>query len=417
MSEKKLKYIEFLNSKYGLYERLIKIEFVLAFILIFFSGFLIYESLIGTFDAPKNLVIGIVSSVFLILGLYLEFKKKDIVKEIVGPKTQKADPVLLLSAFGVDISEYSEVLVHSMDGMKVRVDSITKNLADLNHKLHQTGEDIGKIYQIVSQLATEEVKLMEAVGKTSEEIHIMLEIVTLVIDAITGKNTAMENMVTLSKSGQEKVLRTNEIIKKIRESSGSILKLIDFINNVSKETNLLAINAAIEATHSGSEGKGFTVIAEEIRNLATETAQNAREINKILKSNIEDYAIADNSSNDSAEAFRYIASEIHTIHGTIAEVVQSIQELKTRGEEILGKAKTLDEVAERVRDTSGEVYGEIVNVNANLDEIQTLSDQIQLESKEIEESQEWVGRITKKMREKIEAITQQTDEFLKENLM
>lgn len=414
--KQKIKNSEVLNLKYSLYLNIIKIDIVLAFILILFSGYVIYESLSGIFDAPKNLVIGVVSTLLLALSVFLKFKKSRIVSEIVGPKIHTTDPILLLSAFGVDISEYSEVLMNSNDAMKARIITISENLTELNQKLHQTGEDIGKIYQIVSQLATEEVKLMEAVGKTSEEIHIMLEIVSLVIDEITGKNETMENMVALSKSGQEKVIHTNQIIKKIRESSGSILKLIDFINSVSKETNLLAINAAIEATHSGSEGKGFTVIADEIRNLATVTAQNAREINKILKGNINDYAIADTASKDSGDAFRYIASEIHTVHGTIAEVVQSIQELKTRGAEIIGKAKTLDEVAERVRDTSGEVYGEIINVNANLDEIQALSDKIQIESKEIEESQEWIGRLTKKMREKIAAITKQTDEFLKSNL-
>jgi methyl-accepting chemotaxis protein len=210
------------------------------------------------------------------------------------------------------------------------------------------------------------------------------------------------------------VKHTSDTIKRISESSGGILKLIDFINSVSKETNLLAINASIEATHSGSEGKGFTVIADEIRKLATQTAQNSREINKLLSKNIADYALASSASHDSGAAFEYIAAEIHVVHGTIAEVVQSIAELKTRGTHILEKSKSLDEIAARVRDTSGEVYGEVININASLEETQTLSDRIQKECVQMTESKDSLVGLTKKMQQKVAEIRSETDKFIKE---
>ncbi|XDD44438.1 methyl-accepting chemotaxis protein [Leptospira sp. WS60.C2] len=329
------------------------------------------------------------------------------------PTVLATDPILLLAGNGIDIYEYSEVLLDNCSDLQKRLDTIGENIQVLDTKIHGTGRDLDRIYQIVTKLATEEVTLMEAVGKTSEEINIMFEIVNIVIAEIQGRSETMQNLVRLSNEGKRKVGDTNTTIQKISESSGNILKLIDFINGVSKQTNLLAINAAIEATHSGSEGKGFTVIADEIKNLSTVTANNAKQISKILGENVNDYKRAEKLGIESGDAFQYISSEIHIVHGTIAEVVQSIQELKARGGAILSKAKTLDDVAERVRDTSGEVYGEIVNINANLDEIQTLSDTIQKECDEIRLAQQSILKTTETLRSKILSIHKKTDDLLR----
>lgn len=353
---------------------------------------------------------------FLISILAFSFFRMIEIKKNRGHQDEskiiQTDPVLMLSGLGIDIYEYSENLLDTCSDLHKRLDSIGDHIIDLNLKIQTTGNDIDRVYQIVSQLATEEVKLMEAVGKTSEEINIMFDIVNIVIAEIQSRNETMENLVHLSQDGRKKVNDTNTTIQRISESSGNILKLIDFINGVSKQTNLLAINAAIEATHSGSEGKGFTVIADEIKNLSTLTANNAKQISKILNENVTDYKRAEKLGIESGNAFQYIAGEIHVVHGTIAEVVQSIQELKSRGGAILSKAKTLDDVAERVRDTSGEVYGEIVTINGNLDEIQALSNTIQNECEEIRSAQQDILKTTEVLRSKIQNIHRATDKIL-----
>ncbi|TGK83266.1 chemotaxis protein [Leptospira noumeaensis] len=368
--------------------------------------------MIAAFPLPLPIFIGITTFALTLSFLYLSYKKRKMLKLWVGEKSQTLDPVLILSGFGIDIQDYSESLLENCSSLQNRLDAINQHIVDLNDKIHTTGQDIDRVYQIVSQLATEEVKLMEAVGKTSEEINIMFDIVNIVIAEIQSRDETMENLVFLSKDGRTKVADTNKTIKKFSESSGNILKLIDFINGVSKETNLLAINAAIEATHSGSESKGFTVIADEIGKLSTVTANNAKQITKILKENINDYGKAEKLGIESGNAFQFIADEIHIVHGTIAEVIQSIQELKSRGTAILSKAKTLDDVAERVRDTSGEVYGEIVTIHTNLEDVQGLSDTIQKECEEIHSAQRGILELTGNLRRQLKEISNQTDEIL-----
>lgn len=403
---------EILNEKYEVYRQLIRLENFLVTILVIFTNTIILQSYLGSIPAPVPMLIALGTLFLTILYFFLQNRKRKLIKQWVGTKTQTADPVLLLSGLGIDIHEYSDSLLENCSSLNKRMDAISNHIVDLNEKIQTAGQDIDRVYQIVSQLATDEVKLMEAVGKTSEEIDIMFDIVNIVIAEIQSRTETMENLVFLSKDGRIKVGDTNKTIKKFSESSGNILKLIDLINGVSKETNLLAINAAIEATHSGSEGKGFTVIADEIGKLSTMTANNARQITKILKENVSDYGKAERLGIESGNAFQFIADEIHIVHGTIAEVIQSIQELKSRGGAILSKAKTLDDIAERVRDTSGEVYGEIVTIHTNLEDIQGLSEKIRRECEEIRDEQQGILQFTFKMKGQLQEISNQTDEFL-----
>ncbi|XDD48324.1 methyl-accepting chemotaxis protein [Leptospira sp. WS39.C2] len=400
------------NEKEGFYTRLVwndSIHFSFSILLLGFFALQLNYGLIPLFVQNSILGIFFITLVFLFFRM---IQNKKILKYQMGSNSLKTDPVLLLSGYGIDINDYSETLLDTCSDLQKRLDAIGNHITELNLKLQTTGNDIDRVYQIVSQLASEEVKLMEAVGKTSEEINIMFEIVNIVIAEIQSRNETMENLVNLSQDGRKKVNDTNTTIQRISESSGNILKLIDFINGVSKQTNLLAINAAIEATHSGTEGKGFTVIADEIKNLSTVTANNAKQISKILNENVNDYKRAEKLGIESGDAFQFIAGEIHIVHGTIAEVVQSIQELKSRGGAILSKAKTLDDVAERVRDTSGEVYGEIVTINTNLEEIQTLSNTIHHECEEIRSAQQAILKTTEILKSQIQSIHNETDKLL-----
>ncbi|MCZ8156249.1 MAG: methyl-accepting chemotaxis protein [Leptospira sp.] len=400
-------------------QQLLKIVFLLQWIQ-FLCLFLLAGIALYVLNAESSQSFRTFLSIFIILLLSalsgLKYYQSILCRKIIEPLYLRPDPVILLTAVGIDLEDFSHAIQLSLGSFDDFLRDIERDLADLNQNIASMGNDIGTVYTIVSKLANEEVTLMDAVGKMSEEIDIMFSIVNLVIDEIDGRNKTMRALVERSSEGGKKVSKTSETIERLSESSGGILKLIDYINGVSKETNLLAINASIEATHSGSEGKGFTVIADEIRKLATQTAQNAREITKLLSKNISDYSLASEASNESGEAFVYISEQIKEVHGTIAEVVQSISELKTRGNIILSRAKSLDEIAARVRDTSGEVYGEVITINQSLEEAQTLSEKISKECKEMAEAKNWLNRLTNKMQDRINQIRVETDAFIqKEN--
>jgi len=323
-----------------------------------------------------------------------------------------ADPVLLLSAKGIDLYELSEEMESISLSVLKEAQNIHEQIIELDKMIHQTNEDMSRIFQIVTRLATQEVTLIDDVGKTSEEIHFMFEVINSVVTEIDSRNEKMQNLVKKSQSGGEKVRRTNEVIKRISEKADEMLRMIDFINNITKETNLLAINAAIEASHSEDEGKGFAVIADEMKKLAVLTSQKAKEISKLIRGNIEEYREAHLASEESGEAFHFISSEIRIISGTIAEVVQTFQELKNRGSIVISKAQALDQSAVNVKDSSGEVYGEVVTMNDTFNSIRDFSEQVKNQMAMIENYQSKINTKAQNIKHLAKNINSETDRFL-----
>jgi prefoldin subunit 5 len=381
-------------------------------------SFLFLSILLSILDLSFNIVLfpplnlQHISLFFAFVSALYMFLSQRNLKKVAIPFSKRPDPILMLMGNGLDLYGFIDEILDSTKQVLKQIELISSEIEELDQKIHSTNEDMGRIFQIVTQLANQEVSLMDDVGKTSEEIRFMFDVVNTVIFEIDSRNQNMKNLVQMSQTGGEKVGRTNALIKSVSEKADDMLKLIDFINNITKETNLLAINAAIEASHSDSEGKGFAVIADEMKKLAILTSQKAKEINKLMKGNIEDYQYAHKVSEESGDAFQFISSEIHIISGTIAEVVQTISELKSRGGVVIEKAEKLDQSAAMVKDSSGEVYGEIVFVNNTLDSINEQSEKVRTQIKEISKLQIGITDLADRVFKIAQKINSQTDEYL-----
>ncbi len=364
--------------------------------------------------------IGILNTVTSVLFagtfILLQFFKIKLGNLAPNTSARFQDPIFTLSAKGVDLPEFSEFILDNLQSIDAQLQKIDEHITNLDEKIRAVHKDMEVIFQVVTLLATEEVNLIDIVNDATNEIKFMFEIINAVIEEIEDRNETMEEMVRQSSIGAQKVNKTSSVIQHLSESSGGMLKMIDFINGITKKTNLLAINASIEATHSGDSGKGFTVIAEEMRNLAILTSQNAKEISRLLLNSIEEYSEASIVSKESGESFAFINAGVQSVHGTIAEVLQTIAELKTRGGVVVQKTTKMDQVAVKVKNTSGEVYGEVVLMTQNLNEIEELSRNLKIEADAIKDTQAWQVRLTKKFREKVEGFLAESDELMKQDL-
>ncbi len=154
------------------------------------------------------------------------------------------------------------------------------------------------------------------------------------------------------RTGGEKISTTNNRMQLTARDLSKIEQIAAIIDDIAQQTSLLAMNAAIEAAHAGQYGRGFSVIAGEIKKLSEKTALNARGIGESISVISERVSQAVTASDESAQSFQAVSDSVTDFVSALDEISSSMRELATASTEILNSTTQISAVTESIKENA-----------------------------------------------------------------
>ncbi|HUX49384.1 MAG TPA: methyl-accepting chemotaxis protein [Spirochaetia bacterium] len=316
------------------------------------------------------------------------------------------------------ISSGSTESAAALNQITKNIESMKDQFIRLDKNVATTTDAIMNIGSQISELTTDISKQASFINSTSSSIEQMNASVQSVAHLSTERKRRADELTDVIRQGGEKIGLTNDNIRSVDREIGDILEIIEIINNVSEQTNLLSMNAAIESAHAGEAGKGFAVVAEEIRKLAESTSENAARIDQSLKSITSKIKDALQSSDVSYRSFENINQDVHDFANAMNEISSNMNELSAGSQEILQATSEIAEITQSITNRSGTMDKGAHEIQDAMQNVRNISagvvggmDEVDHGVKEILESLVDISGKTGESRERMEALNEILNSF------
>lgn len=313
----------------------------------------------------------------------------------------------------------SEETAASLEEIRVNTENMQEKTIHLDGEIGTSKNSADEIRNYVSELVELISNQSEALSKSSssiEEISANIQNISLATETKLQLTRELEDR---AQNGENEMDETTNVIRNVAGSAQTILDMITVIQNIASTTDLLAMNAAIEAAHAGEAGKGFAVVADEIRNLAVSSNESAKEIGKSLQEVNEYIKFSEESIERTSAIFHSIVKGINDVSLAMQEMNHSTDELTIGNNQILESLTALIEITGEVRNSAEDINVRIDRIVEAMDRVSVISNdtkngmhEVKIGIEEIHKAGEVISESGHKNQDNISILQKAIDKFI-----
>ena len=323
-----------------------------------------------------------------------------------------------MTNIGNELASNMNETASAVNQISANIDGVKQQAMTQAASVTETAATVEEIVRTIKQLNNSIETQAASVAQSSSSVEQMVANIASIGQTLGKTDDVIKNLTTATGDGKATLVTSNTVTQKIAEESGSLMEASSVIQHIASQTNLLAMNAAIEAAHAGEAGKGFAVVADEIRKLAEESSTQGKTITTTLKTLSGEIETLSASSKTVEEKFNAIFNLAEQVKDMSNRLTEAMREQENGSREVLTAIKSINTVTVEVQAGSEEMLkgGEGVAVEMRkLDDLTRVITESMNEmasgAVQISNAVQEVNEISQKNKRSIESLAEEVSKF------